>query len=57
VVETWVALDRFSPWKLTSRLRPPPVGGSSPSPPGASSFGLKLFIDAHASISVPSTVK
>ena len=33
-------------------LRPPPAGGSS-----EPSFGRKLFIDAHASISVPSTEK
>ena len=32
---------------------PPPAGGSS----SASSFGLKLFMLAQASISVPSTVK
>ena len=40
VVEAWVALVRFSPWKSRSALRPPPAGGSS----SAASLGLKLFI-------------
>jgi hypothetical protein len=52
VVEACVAFDRFLPWKSASLLRPPPAGGSS-----EPSFGRKLFIDAHASISVPSTEK
>ena len=52
VVETCVSFDRFLPWKSASVLRPPPAGGSSDP-----SRGLKLFNEAHASISVPSTVK
>jgi hypothetical protein len=44
-------LERFWPWKSVSLFRPPPGAGGSPS------FGLKLFIDARASISVPSTEK
>ena len=52
VVETCVSFDRFLPWKSASALRPPPAEGSS-----EPSRGLKLFNEAHASISVPSTVK
>ena len=52
MVEPCVSFDRLCPWKSASALRPPPVGGSS-----EPSLGLKLFIDAHASISVPSTLK
>ena len=44
-----MALERFSPRK--SRL-PPTVGGLPPP-----SFGRKLFIDAQAFRSLPSTVK
>jgi hypothetical protein len=51
VVETCVSFERFSLWKLRSPLRP--GAGGSPEP----SFGRKLFIDAQASISVPSTEK
>src|SRR6185503_19033777 len=57
VVEECVSLQRFSPWKLRSALRPPlpprpcREGGSPPS------FGTKLFMLAQASISVPSTEK
>jgi hypothetical protein len=51
VVEACVSLLRFSPWKSRSPLRP--GAGGSPLP----SFGRKLFIDAHASINVPSTEK
>jgi len=46
-------LERFWPWKSASRFRPPPTVGGSPE----LSFGRKLFIDAQASISVPSTEK
>lgn len=55
----WVAFERFSPRKLASALRPPDAGGGSfgPEPSPGSSTGLKLFIDAHAWISVPSTLK
>jgi hypothetical protein len=54
-------LERFSPRKFASALRPPPNGGS-PEPflgssPEDGLFGRKLFIEAHASISVPSTEK
>src|SRR4051812_43572376 len=35
-------------------MRPPPEGGSSES---VSPLGRKLFIEAHASMSVPSTLK
>jgi hypothetical protein len=52
VVEAWVALERTSPRKFTSALRPPSDGGSS-----EPSLGLKLFIEAQASIRVPSTEK
>jgi hypothetical protein len=52
IVETCVSFDRFFPRKSDSVLRPPMVGGSSDP-----SRGLKLFNEAHASISVPSTVK
>ena len=51
--EPCVSFDRFWPWKFASALRPPPRRRICPTP----SFGLKLFIDAHASISVPSTEK
>jgi hypothetical protein len=47
-----VALLRCSPWKSRSALRPPALPGGS-SPP----LALKLFMLAHASIRVPSTVK
>ncbi|MGY2812082.1 hypothetical protein ACVIHF_008812 [Bradyrhizobium sp. USDA 4506] len=53
VVEAWVSLECFWPWKSASALRPPPGAGGSPEP----SFGLTLFIEAQASISVPSTEK
>ena len=53
VVEAWVSFERFWPWKSASALRPPPCAGGSPEP----SFGLTLFIEAQASISVPSTEK
>jgi hypothetical protein len=39
--------------KFAGALRPPPPL----SPPSGGSFGLKLFIEAQASISVPSTEK
>ena len=45
-------LERFSPRKSASALRPPPLMGGSPP-----SFGRKLFMEAQASISVPSTEK
>ena len=51
LVEAWVSLARCSPWKSRSPLRP--GAGGSPEP----SFGRKLFIDAQAWISVPSTEK
>src|SRR5512133_801621 len=51
VAERWVSLERFSPLKSRSPLRP--GAGSSPEP----SFGRKLFRLAHAWISVPSTEK
>jgi hypothetical protein len=51
VVEAWVSLLRFSPWKSRSPFRPGPGGAPEPS------FGRKLFIEAQASISVPSTEK
>jgi hypothetical protein len=51
VVETCVSFERFFLWKLRSPLRP--GAGGSPEP----SFGRKLFIDAQASISVPSSEK
>ena len=53
VVDACVSFERFWPWKSASRFRPPPCGGGSPEP----SFGRKLFIDAQASTSVPSTEK
>lgn len=58
VVEACVSFVRRSPRKFTSALRPAPDGGG-PSSGGSSpsTFGLKLFIDAQASISVPSTEK
>ena len=46
-----MALERLSPWKSTSGLRPSPDGGPFPS------LGLKLLIEAQLSSSVPSTVK
>ena len=53
VVLQCVWLERFSPRKSVGALRPPP-----PVPPASDGFlGLKLFIDAHASINVPSTEK
>src|SRR3954471_20659661 len=52
VVEACVAFERCSPLKFESGLRPPVGGGSSASP-----RGLKLFIEAQASTSVPSTEK
>jgi hypothetical protein len=52
VAEAYVTFDRFLPWNSASLLRPPPAGGSS-----EPSFGRKLFSDAQASISVPSTEK
>ena len=53
-----VALERVSPRKFASTLRPPPDGGGSfgPDPPGLST-GWKLFIEAQAWTSVPSTLK
>src|SRR5208282_487169 len=48
-----VWLERFSPRKSAGTLRPP--AGVPPASGG--SCGLKLFIEAHASISVPSTEK
>src|SRR6266403_5090130 len=51
VIEACVSLLRFSPWKSRAPLRP--GAGGSPLP----SFGRKLFMLAHASISVPSTEK
>jgi hypothetical protein len=53
VLEACVPLERFRPLKSTSTLRPDPEGGSSPEP----SLGLKLFIEAQASINAPSTEK
>jgi hypothetical protein len=60
VVLWCVSLLRFSPLKSTISLRPPPAApapGSSSSGGGGASFGRKLFSDALASSSVPSTVK
>jgi len=51
VVEAWLSLLRFSLWKSRSPLRPGAGGWPLPS------FGRKLFMLAHASISVPSTEK
>jgi hypothetical protein len=51
VVPAWVSLRRDWPWKSASALRPGTGGSSEPS------FGRKLFIEAHASISAPSTLK
>ena len=51
VAEAWVAFERRLPRKSRTALRS--AGGSS-SPP---SLRRKLFIDAQASISVPSTEK
>jgi hypothetical protein len=51
VVLRCVAFERFWPRKSQGALRPPP-----PSLSGGS-FGLKLFIEAQAWISVPSTEK
>src|SRR5439155_17384 len=51
VVEPWVVLLRRSPWKFTVGL-PGSSGGA-----GGASFRLKLLRLAHASTSVPSTVK
>ena len=48
-----VSFERFWPWKSASALRPPPCAGGSPEP----YLGLTLFIEAQASISVPSTEK
>ena len=49
VVDAWVSLLRFSPWKSRSPLRPGPGGVPPPS------FGRKLFMLAQATIRVPST--
>ena len=51
VALAWVSFERFSPRKSRSPLRPPSGGAPPPS------FGRKLFIDAQALSSVPSTVK
>jgi hypothetical protein len=51
VVEACVSFDRFVRRKSASPFRP--GEGGSPEP----SFGRKLFIDAHAFRSVPSTEK
>jgi len=52
VVRRCVRLERFSLWKPRSALRPGPSGSlSSPS------ILRKLFVEAQASISVPSTEK
>src|SRR5512146_3387065 len=51
VVERWVSLDRLSPLKSRSPLRPGEGGAPEPS------FARKLFRLAHAWISVPSTEK
>ncbi len=53
-----MSFERFSPWKSASRLRPPaPEGGFVPSFEVSSKpFGVKLFIDAQASISAPSMI-
>ena len=48
-----VPFERHSPRKSRTALRPPTPGASSSLPP----LGRKLFIDAQASISVPSTEK
>ena len=48
-----VAFERFSPLKLAGVLRPPPLGSSL----SGGGFGLKLFLEAQASVSVPSTEK
>ena len=55
VVEQWVWLLRFSPWKFTVGFEPSPVPavGGCWSP----STRRKLFCPAHASSRVPSTVK
>ena len=53
VVLRCVSFERFWPLKSTGALRPPPSRRAV----RQASFGLKLFIDAHASISVPSTEK
>ena len=52
-----VWLERFSPRKSAGALRPPPIMPLDVPPPSGGSFGRKLFIEAHASISVPSTEK
>ena len=57
VVEACVALVRVSPWKSASTLRPPEGGGGSSPGPSPGSIGLTLFIDDHAWIIVPSTLK
>jgi hypothetical protein len=51
VVLRCVWLERFPPRKSDGALRPP----LPPSLPTGGCFGLKLFIEAQASISVPST--
>ena len=53
VVDSCVSFERFSPWKSTVGL----PGSSGGVPRRLPSFFLKLLSDAHASISVPSTVK
>ena len=55
--EPCVSFVRFWPWKFASALRPPPSAGGSPPVSLAPPFGLTLFIEAQASISVPSTEK
>src|SRR4030088_933385 len=60
VVEACVSFERFSPWKSTSALRPSVAGYSSGSLFELScggSFALKLFIEAQASMRVPSIEK
>src|SRR3954464_13881709 len=54
VVDWWVSLQRFSPWKSTVGLNGSSGGRRSLD---FSFLDRKLFIDAHASMSVPSTVK
>jgi hypothetical protein len=55
VVDSWVSLLRRSPRKFTVGF--PGSPSVRPLPFAFRFFGRKLFSDAQASISVPSTVK
>src|SRR6266568_3341762 len=50
VTDAWVSFLSFLPLKSTVSFLPPPTDGGP-------SLGLKLLMEAHASIKVPSTVK